>query len=69
MDLPGEIAKLEKEKEKILKDSERTEKKLNNEAFISKAPREIVDIEKNKLIDFKTRIEKITGYLKELKNN
>jgi len=66
VDLPSEIAKLEKEKEKVLKDCERTEKKLSNDSFISKAPKEIVETEKIKLKDFKTRIEKISNYLKEL---
>lgn len=68
VDLPSEIEKLEKEKERILKDCERTEKKLGNDSFISKAPEEIVETEKNKLKDFKSRIEKITSYLAELKN-
>ena len=66
VDLPSEIAKLEKEKEKVLKEYERTEKKLINDSFISKAPKEIVEKEKIKLKDFKTRIEKISNYLKEL---
>ncbi len=66
VDLPSEIAKLEKEKEKVLKEYERTEKKLINDSFISKAPKEIVETEKIKLKDFKTRIEKISNYLKEL---
>ena len=66
VDLPKEIAKLAKEKDKIQKEYERTEKKLSNDSFIAKAPKEIVKAENVKLKDFKTRIEKISNYLKEL---
>ncbi len=66
VDLPREIAKLEKEKDKIQKEYERTEKKLSNESFIAKAPKEIVESEIEKLKDFKIRIDKIFNYLKEL---
>ncbi len=43
VDFEKEIARLNKEKEKVLKDLEFIDKKLNNENFVSKAPQAVVD--------------------------
>ena len=43
VDFEKEIARLNKEKEKVLKDLEFIDKKLNNENFIAKAPKAVVD--------------------------
>ena len=43
VDFEKEIARLNKEKEKVLKDLEFIDKKLNNENFVSKAPKAVVD--------------------------
>ncbi len=43
VDFEKEIARLNKEKEKVLKDLEFIEKKLNNESFVAKAPQAVVD--------------------------
>ncbi len=43
VDFEKEIARLNKEKEKVLKDLEFIYKKLNNENFVAKAPKAVVD--------------------------
>ena len=43
VDFEKEIARLNKEKEKVLKDLEFIDKKLNNENFVAKAPKVVVD--------------------------
>lgn len=43
VDFEKEIARLNKEKEKVLKDLEFIDKKLNNENFVAKAPKTVVD--------------------------
>ena len=43
VDFEKEIARLNKEKEKVLKDLEFIDKKLNNENFVVKAPKAVVD--------------------------
>jgi len=46
VDFEAEIARLNKEKEKVLKDLEFIDKKLNNENFVAKAPKAVVDGQK-----------------------
>ncbi len=48
VDVEKEIERLNKEKEKLAKEIDRVEKKLSNERFISKAPEEVVNEEKEK---------------------
>ena len=43
VDFEKEIVRLNKEKEKVLKDLEFIDKKLNNENFVAKAPKTVVD--------------------------
>ena len=43
VDFEKEIARLNKEKEKVLKDLKFIDKKLNNENFVAKAPKAVVD--------------------------
>jgi valyl-tRNA synthetase len=66
VDLPQEIAKLKKERDKIKQEQERTGKKLANQEFVAKAPAEVVQNERAKLADFAERLGKIDFYLKEL---
>ncbi len=65
-DVEKEIARLTKEKEKALREKERTEKKLSNQQFLEKAPKEVVNNEKNKLRLLTERIEKIEEYMRNL---
>jgi valyl-tRNA synthetase len=67
IDVEKEIKRLEKEKEKIEKKLVQIEKKLKNKEFLEKAPREIVEKEKNSYNDLKERLNKIIHYLSDLK--
>ncbi|HID98072.1 MAG TPA: valine--tRNA ligase [Thermodesulfobacteriaceae bacterium] len=59
VDLKGELRKLAKQEEKLRKELARTEGKLRNESFLSKAPEEIITKERDKEKRFRTRLEKI----------
>ena len=68
IDVEKEIARLSKEKKKILKKLELAEKKLKNEDFLKRAPEEVVEKHKKEYKELKERLDKIEHYLKELKN-
>jgi valyl-tRNA synthetase len=63
IDAPREIARLSKEKEKAQAEIARTNAKLANAAFVEKAPKEVVDKEKEKLADAALRIKRIDSYI------
>ncbi len=67
IDLDKEIERLNKEKEKLLSEIDRVEKKLTNEKFISKAPQAVVDEEKAKGDKYKEMLEAVEARLKSLK--
>ncbi|MGI6742160.1 MAG: valine--tRNA ligase [Eubacteriales bacterium] len=58
IDFEAERTRLNKERDLIIADIERSEKKLANEGFISKAPANVIESEKNKLSAAK---DKLTG--------
>jgi valyl-tRNA synthetase len=66
IDAPKEIARLAKDREKAQADIARTRDKLANASFVERAPKEVVDREKEKLSDLARLIEKIDGYAKAL---
>ena len=66
IDIEQEKAKLEKQKEKILKDLKRSEGKLNNEGFVSKAPEDVINKEKAKVAEMQGQIDLIDKSLAEL---
>lgn len=68
INIEEEIARLEKELEKLNKEVDRVQKKLSNERFVSKAPEQVVEEERQKEKDYvekreivKKRIEEIKG--------
>lgn len=70
----GELVDIEKEKERLLKEKkelesevERVEKKLSNKGFIDKAPKKVVDEEKEKGIKYRQMLEKVLESLEKLK--
>ncbi|SDI70529.1 valine--tRNA ligase [Alteribacillus bidgolensis] len=67
IDLDEEIARLQKEQEKLDKEVERVQKKLANEGFVKKAPAHVVDEEKQKEKDYLEKREKVTARIQELK--
>ncbi|MFO8192987.1 MAG: valine--tRNA ligase [Bacillota bacterium] len=66
VDLEAETARLKKELEQLQKEIERTEKKLNNPHFIKKAPPQVVQKEKDRRGEQKTRLLKLQQRLQEL---
>ena len=66
VDLEAERARIQKGLEKAKKDLENQEKKLANQAFISKAPEKIVAIEREKADKARALIENLTESLKNL---
>ena len=66
IDLGREAARLHKERGVAEEQIERTRAKLANQAFVSKAPPEVVRREEEKLEEAARRIEKIAGYLRDL---
>jgi valyl-tRNA synthetase len=66
IDAPKEIARLTKDREKAVAEISRTETKLANSSFVERAPKEVVDREKEKLEDLARLIGKIDGYIRAL---
>ncbi|WP_038055540.1 valine--tRNA ligase [Thermodesulfobacterium hydrogeniphilum] len=66
IDVEKEIRRLTKEREKIEKKLSQIERKLQNKEFLEKAPKEVVEKEKNAYNELKERLFKINHYLKEL---
>ncbi len=59
IDKDAELARIEKALEKLEIDFARTNGKLSNEAFVSKAPAAVIDKEKAKLEEFQQQIDKL----------
>ena len=55
VDLDREISRLGKDLEEVSSQLERTEAKLENRNFIDRAPEEVVEKERGKLEEFRTR--------------
>jgi valyl-tRNA synthetase len=66
IDLEKEMEKLKKELQNLEENLRRTGAKLANQAFLSKAPEDVVQKERNKQEELQRRKEKIRGYLEEL---
>ena len=60
IDFGEEKKRLQKELDKINKDIDFISKKLSNESFVSRAPKDIVDKEREKLVGFKDKASKIS---------
>ena len=68
VDIKEELAKLAKEEEKLNKELTKSEKKLLNKNFLERAPKEIVQKEKDKVARFKAKLEKIEAHKQALKD-
>ena len=68
IDVEAEVARLNKEIEKLDKDVLKTRNKLDNDAFVSKAPEQVVDAEKQKLADAERAIARLNSQLAEIHN-
>ncbi len=68
IDIPKELAKLEKEAGKLEKQKIGVQKKLSNEKFLSNAPDAVIEKEKGKLKEFSDHLLKIEAHMSMLKN-
>ncbi|MDP4176860.1 MAG: valine--tRNA ligase [Bacillota bacterium] len=66
IDLEKELERLNKEKQKLLSEIDRVEKKLSNERFVSKAPQSVVDEEKAKEVKYKEMLNSVIDRLNSL---
>ena len=66
LDKTKEIERLNSEKEKMLKEIDRVEKKLSNQGFVAKAPKEVVEAEAAKGKTYKEMLEKVEEAIKAL---
>ncbi|MEN8259899.1 MAG: valine--tRNA ligase [Pseudomonadota bacterium] len=59
IDKEAELGRLDKEIAKLTKELSRIEGKLSNASFLERAPREVVDKEKNKLTEMRSALSKL----------
>ena len=67
VDLEKERARIEKELKKAQDDLVKTEAKLQNQNFVSRAPEAVVNVEREKVAKAKALIENLTQALEALK--
>ncbi|TFZ40260.1 valine--tRNA ligase [Soehngenia longivitae] len=68
IDITKEIERLDKERLRLEDEINRVDKKLANEGFVSKAPKNIIDEEKQKKIKYTQMLESVKDRLKILQN-
>ncbi|WP_130860091.1 valine--tRNA ligase [Gracilibacillus phocaeensis] len=66
IDIDKELARLRAEHEKLNQEVARVEKKLANQGFVSKAPAQVVEAEKDKQRDYIVKREKVEARIQEL---
>ena len=69
IDTHAEIQRLKKELLKLEKEIQRSRSKLDNTAFVKKAPPEIIEKEQQRFIHFTTTQQKLENQLHLLKEN
>ena len=67
INIGDEIARLEKEAEKLQQEVDRVEKKLSNEKFVAKAPAAVVEAERAKGADYQAQREAVLERIATLK--
>lgn len=67
IDKEKELSRLNKEKEKLLKEIDLVNSKLNNEGFVKKAPIQLIEKEKEKEVLFKQKLNNILDSIEKLK--
>src|SRR5699024_10230254 len=66
IDFVKEIARLEKELEKWMKEVELVQKKLSNNGFVDKSPASVVEAERKKDVEYQEKYTAVEDRLKEL---
>jgi len=66
VDLKAERTRLQKEIEEVQAQIFRTEAKLKNEQFTSKAPKQVVERERQNIAEYKDRLQRLQKQLGEL---
>ncbi|MBE6622181.1 MAG: valine--tRNA ligase [Ruminococcaceae bacterium] len=66
IDTEKELARLNKEKETILSEIDRLNKKLSNEGFVAKAPAAVVEGERNKLAKYRETLAGVENAIAQL---
>ena len=66
IDVAAEKARLGKEAERLDKEITKAQAKLGNEAFVAKAPPQVIEQEKKRMADFSAALEKIREQLRRL---
>jgi valyl-tRNA synthetase len=66
IDVAAEMARIDKQLEKLAQEMARVEGKLSNEGFVAKAPAAVLDKERAKLAEFKRDMDKLTEQKVEL---
>jgi valyl-tRNA synthetase len=67
IDKDAEVARLNKEIEKLSKEAARINGKLSNAGFVDKAPAAVVDKEKEKLADYNSSLDKLSSQLAKIR--
>ncbi len=67
IDKSAEIARLEKEIQKVQKELPRIEGKINNPSFLDRAPKHVVDKEKTKLLEMQSLQRSLEGQLEKMR--
>ena len=66
VDRDKELARLEKDKQTVMKDIDFLSSKLSNENFVNKAPAKLIEEQREKLSVAKEKLQRIEGSIKEL---
>jgi valyl-tRNA synthetase len=67
IDPTAELNRLAKAQEKLIKQAESLRSKLSNEAFVSKAPANVVESEKAKLAEMDNQLAEMNKQVEQLK--
>jgi valyl-tRNA synthetase len=68
IDKDAEISRLNKEIEKIAKDLNKTQEKLSNQAYVTKAPTEVVAKEQQRVIELQNGLKNLEQSLKKVRS-
>ncbi|WP_271629780.1 valine--tRNA ligase [Caldicellulosiruptor sp. DIB 104C] len=68
IDIEMELKRLTEERERLLKEVERSEKLLGNQNFLQKAPQKVVNEEKQKYEKYKQMLKSVEEQLERIKN-